>query len=329
MSPAAPVGRVVAVLALVAVLAAHVVIAWYPFEADPPRPTTVDVTRLADGSLRLAGARIVARGAPPWAGRGLRDGDVVTVELEVRPARPHQGTEARPARILAVSQDYRNANLVVGQSGSDLVVRVRREGADAAGLPPLRVPGVLGTDRWVDLRVAVRPDEVLVEVDGEVRDRHRVGVPPTRAWAPDQPVVLGDERLGARVWHGRVRHAVVSAGDSTTDYLAPGALAIADRTWYVPERLREVRLVPPPMAFVRSALHFVAFLPVGALLVLARRSTTARSAALWAATLGLCLQLGKIALAGRHPSWLTVATQATGALAGAAAAGWLRPPKRR
>lgn len=326
--PAGRGGRAVAAIGLAVALLAHVAIAWYPFTLDPPRPATVEVTRLADGSVRLAGERVVVLGAPPWAGGDLRADEVVTVELEVRPARRRQGSRDRPARILAVSHDYSHANLVVGQARTDLVVRVRRDGADAAGHPPLRVPGALARDRWVRLRAVVRPDEVLVEVDGRVRARQRVDVPPVGAWDPSYAVALGDERLGARVWHGRVRQATIRAGDRATDYLAPGRLEVADRAWYVPERLREVALVPAPSAVRRSALHLVAFVPVGALLVLARRSATARSAVLLAAAVSVLLQLGKIGFAARHPSWLTAATQVAGALAGAVTAVRLRRPPR-
>lgn len=296
-------------------------VAWLPFRLDPPGRVAVEVDRAEDGALALAGRRVVARGLPPWAGAGVRAVESVTVELAVRPADPRQ---RGPARILTVSDGYTDANLMIGQHGDDLVVRVRRPGSSPAGLPPLVVRDVFAAGGWRQVAVAVDGAAVGVGVDGFPGRRLEVDGPPMRAWDGSYPVLIGDERPGGRVWHGEVRRARVTADGRTVDYLAPGALEVPEEAWYVPSRLREAAALPGGSGLRRSLLHLVAFVPVGALLAAAGRRPGVAAAVGAAAAFGLMLQLGKVAFDGRHPSALTVAAQVAGALAGSALLLYLR-----
>lgn len=301
--------------ALALLVVVHTFVAWFPFRLDVPGYLSVDVEREASGALVLDGRRIVAEGRPPWTGTDLGTAEAVDVVLEVRPA---SALQHGPARILAVSGGYTDASLMIGQERDSLVVRVRHAGSDAGGNPPLLVHRAFARGGWVRVRLQVTDGRVTVAVDGLGHRAIAVDGVPMRTWDPDHPLRVGDERGGARAWNGEVRRAVVTADGHAVDYLAPGALAIADRAWYLPERLQQPLAPPDARARIRSTLHLVAFVPVGALVVAARRTPPGLAAVgAIAGAFALALQLGKIVLDARHPSVLTVLMQAAGALAGA------------
>ena len=292
----------------------HATIAWYPFELDPPRRVDNGVTRLADGGLMFAGGHVHAQADAPSRLGEDPPPTAATLDLEVQTSRTDQ---RGPARIFALSRDTAHANLVVAQDGSDLVVRVRRVVSDTHGRPALRAPGVFADDHPAQLRVSVTESTVELLVTGDEPVVAPTGGAAVTTWDPSHQVALGDEPGGRRAWNGTITAATLTLEDETTDYLAPGNLDIPGTVWDVPERLHEALGLPSASAVPRSALHLLAFVPVGMLLVALRdHAPRLRRVAGEAALIGLLLQAGKIVAGWRHPSLLTVGVQVLGAVVG-------------
>ena len=297
---------------LVGLLAFHTLVAWVPFEPDPPRRVD-NAASLREGTLTVDGRRAVARSPEGQPGVGPDNGRAEVV-LTVTPAREDQ---RGPARIASIAASDRRANLMIGQERADLIVRVRRPGTNAQGRPALVVEDAFEAGRPTDIRVRATAEGVRVDVDGATAAAAEESGGVLGSWEPSQRLWLGDDPRVPRTWHGTISEAVVTVDGARVDYLDDGALEVPERTWYVPERIVGLARVPDAAAGARSLLHLLGFVPVGILLALLQghRATLARSAA-FAACWSVVLQLGKTSIAGRHPSLLDVAAHLTGALLG-------------
>lgn len=309
MSPSAPRRRRWLVAAVVV---ANVAGSLFPFRLDPPRYVRNDVRRAPSGQLDFGRHNALrSLSAPEWLPAVLRSGRL-GVELEARSAGPQGG----PARLFALSESPFHANLVLGQGGDDLLVRVRRPGSTTAGSPAFHVRGVFAHGDWVALDVELEPDRVRVAVDGEPRLDAALPGDTLDSWSPRARVALGDEPGGGRAWRGSLRRATVRVDGDSDDLLAPATLECPAASWVLPDRLRrspsfDGRELGPAL------LHFAGFAPLGFLLA---REHGARRAALLCALLSLGLSAAKVFVAGRHPAALDVVTQVAGALCGALAA---------
>ena len=315
------------ILALLIVwLAVQIVIAWAPFRLDLPRPVNNGAEFLEDDVLVFSGNHARAVTDPPLPWNQARD---LTVNLTVRSGHRDQ---YGPARILTVSRDHLNANLMIGQEGDALIVRVRRSGSDDLGRPAIVVSRVFEYPEWQRIRVQV-DDSVRVTVHGESTVKEVLGENPFNTWDALYQVALGDELTGNRSWQGVIRNARISTGGDARDLLAPGALEVPTTFLYVPARVRDAVRLPDPPAILRSVLHLMAWIPAGALLAV-RLEVHRRMlrVGVFAVGFALLLQLGKVAIEGRHPSLLVVATQTAGALGGVLVAGlvlWYCSSRRR
>ncbi|HEY8340729.1 MAG TPA: hypothetical protein VIK95_12745 [Egibacteraceae bacterium] len=303
---------------LLVVLAAVIVVAsLYPFTPDPPRLVTNQLVRADDGSLRFTPpSRAITPEPPAWLPAAAAS-DALAVMLEARSDDPSQGG---PARLLTVSRDYRHANLQIGQEGEDLVVRLRRPGADAGGDPWFAVDSVFDEAAWRRIEVDVAPGAITISVDGRQRLRAPLAADALAGWDTGMRLALGDEVVGQRGWSGTLRTAEVRVGATAVDYLAPGALEVPERWWLLPERLREpVDL--DPLELAATIAHAVTFLALGLVLVRAREARGARTSVArvaGAATLfAVVLLVVKVGVGGRHPAVHDVAVQGASAAVGA------------
>ncbi len=300
-------------LGLVALLLVLVGLSLFPFRLDAARQVPNDVEVGADGQVAFDRFnRMRSEGPQRWLSDVSPD-DSVTVELDLRPADVEQ---TGPARVLAVSSDPDNADVVVGQERRDVVVRVRRAGSDPSGWPDLRVPDVLSASEWTSVRITVEPDRVGVDVDGVALAAEDVSVPPVSTWDRSYTTALGDEVDGGRPWAGQLRRATITTPTGTADLLAPGVLDVPESYRYEPRRGWEPALpVSVPDALV-DLLHALAFVPVGALLALAL--PRARIAPLLLATLVLTFALtaSKMFFESRHPSLSDPVVETVGSLIG-------------
>jgi len=298
---------------LLGVVLLLVVTAYYPFQWDPPRVVRNDVTRTAGGSLRF-GEMNEARtpGTPGWLADARTSG-IVQVKLEVDPQSPQ---EQSPASIMMLASDFWHTDLAIGQNHSELLVWLRRPGSDANGNPPFAVGGALQSRRWNNVDVMLQRDAIRIDVNGTRRLTERLPADSPRVWAAGQ-VALGGEVHGGGPWQGQINRAEVRTPGHAVDYTRPGALSIPQHYLYFPDHVAPF----PPLdrgEWEALFLHLLSFIPVGFLIVWARRPPVRPvPATLLAAALAVVLAAGKFLFHGRHTGVADIVVQSAGALLGA------------
>lgn len=324
----APPGARIARLLLAIGILVLLVASWFPFRFDLPRLVVSGVETLADGALRFSDDQFASTPrAPGWLATAI---EVEHLEVSLRIS-SSAADQHGPARILALSatpggeqEDVIAHDLMIGQDGSDLVVRVVRPGTNPQGRPELVAAGVLADDGWHDVEV-VLGDDVMLTVDGEVRAEETGASGWAASWDPDHRLSLGNTLSGERPWAGTIARARVVAGDEREDLLASDELDVASVRRRLPPRLGVAasRVGTGPLRI--GMLHVLLGAVIGGALVLARPMRPL-AASLWVVlALAAVANLGKVVVATRHPSIATFLLQVGGGGLGAMAAfGYLR-----
>lgn len=285
--------------------------AYFPFSWDPPRTVRNDVTRSADGTLRF-GEMNDARtpGTPAWLPVVRRSGGI-QIHLQFAPRYLRQR-----ASIMMLASDYWNTDFAIGQDHSDLFIWLRRPGSDANGNPPFAVDRILRPQQWNGVDVLLREDEIRIYANGRIRLAGHLPADSPKLWARGQ-VALGGEVHGGGPWQGRIRQAEVRTPGYSVDYVHPGALSIPASYLYLPDHVQPFQPTDPGQ-WLLALVHLLSFVPVGFLIVLARRPPVRPLPATLVATLlAVLLAAGKFLFHARHTSVTDVAVQAAGAWLGA------------
>jgi VanZ family protein len=234
----------------------------YPFEWRPPRPVENGVHASSSG-LAFAGPGIAyTRGAPHWLDKAIGANELA-VALEIRPS---AGKQYGPARILSLSKDVFTRNLTIGQSGEDLVIRLRTPSTDLNGIPQSVIRGVLKPLAWRRIDVSIRSGEMVVKVDGDVVLERVLPASPLEGWDRTYPLVLGNELTGNRPWYGEIGQATIVAGEEIIDYGRPGVLRTPKRFWFFQSDRPDP--LPKSASMKDIVQNILLFLPLGALLQL-------------------------------------------------------------
>jgi hypothetical protein len=297
-------------------------VSWWPFRLDVPRPLESGVETRSDGSLGFVDEAFASTTGPPsWLATAL-DQRHLEVALRVQSADPGQ---TGPARIFALSAPPRGASrdvlehdLVIGQDGPDLIVRVVRPGPDGQGTPPLIAAGVFAQRTWREVEL-VLGDEVTLTVDGRVRAREAPTIGWAGRWDGRHELSLGNTLSGQRPWAGTIARATVVAGDETVDVLASPELEIQERARRLPARLTGEVSRPPAQRVLVGGLHVLLGAFLGAALVIGWPDRPLRSHLGALVGIAVVANVGKVFVAGRHPSVATALLQTGGAGLGAAA----------
>jgi len=292
------------------------VVSYYPFRWDPPRIVRNQVVRTADGSLRFGEMNSAhTPGTPAWLGQARTSGSV-QIRLAVNPRSLQQ-----EASMMMLASNYWDTDFAIVQDHSNLRVWLRRPGSDIGGNPPFTVNGALQAHRWASVEVLVHGDSLRVQVNGQTRLAARIPADSPQVWTAGQ-IALGDEVHGGGPWQGTIRYAQVSTRGYVVDYIHPGALSIPGHFLYFPDHVEPF----PPVGWeiwLTFALNLLLFIPVGFLIVWARRPPIPPvPATLLAAGLIVPLAAGKLLFHGRHIAAGEVVMQAAGALLGALLAWW-------
>ncbi len=207
-----------------ALLGAAVLLSWAPFRPEFPLvsrsgPVVAEGVTTFDGTAALVGPVGMDWIAEAVAAEQLR----VTIE-----ARTEVADQDGPARLLSVSDDVFAADLMVGQDGDDLVVRVRRPKADQLGEPDLVVDDVFATADWHRIELDLQARSFRLSVDGVERRAKTFDEPLFADWERDQHTSVGDEWAGNRGWRGDLRRLEVATGAQVTDLTSPGTLTPVD-----------------------------------------------------------------------------------------------------
>jgi hypothetical protein len=298
----------VALLGIVLVL---IVIAYFPFAWSPPRTVRNQVARNAEGSLRF-GQMNYARtsGTPAWL-NDVRTSGMIQIQLVASPQSLRQD-----ASIMMLASDYWDTDFAIGQDHSDLVVWLRRPGSNANGDPPFVIRGVLQPQRWTSVDLRLLRGDLRINVGARTRLTEHLPADSLQAWGQGQ-IVLGDEVHGGGPWQGQVRLAQVRTPGHAVDYVRPGALSIPASYLYLPDHIESF---PPKdlKSWLTVFLHMLTFIPVGFLIVLARRLPVRPvPATLLAAALALALAAGKFLFYGRHAAMADIVAESAGGLLGA------------
>ena len=299
-------------VALVGMVLVLIVIAYFPFAWDPPRTVSNQVTRSADGSLRF-GEMNHARtpGSPAWL-EDVRTSGVIQIQLQAAPQSLQQ-----TAAIMMLATDYWDTDFAITQDHSDLLVWLRRPGSDANGAPPFTIGGVFQPQRWTSVNVMLQHGDLRIEVDGRTWLSEHLPADSLRVWSGGQ-IALGDEVNGGGPWHGQVRVAQVRTPAHTVDYVRPGALSIPASYLYLPLSDHIEPFPPGGMQWLTAFLDMLSFIPLGFLVVLARRPPPMRPvpATLLVVALVVALAAGKFLFHGRHTAVLNIVMEATGGVLG-------------
>lgn len=290
--------------------------AWFPL--GPQRSQVArDHPVVADGTVEFDGRSVLESSpAPDWLGAAIDSGRL-EVDLSLNAASDDQ---EGPARLLAITEDVLHADLMIGQAGADLVVRVLRPASDPSGDPAFVIPDAVRVNRWQPLTVSIAGGRLHVVLD----DRTVIDEPlapdaggtALSSWNRDYRLALGDEPDGDREWGGRLRDVSVRTSLGTIDLLAPGVLRAGTGTVEI-EHGRTI-LRPPDGSPLSVALRLLIFIPMGiALGLLLRRPVVAVAIGL---AVPLVLAFGKQFVDGRHAGFTEIVVGAAGTLIGVGAA---------
>lgn len=298
-------------VALLGIILVLIVIAYFPFAWSPPRTVRNQVARNAEGSLRF-GQMNYARtsGTPAWL-NDVRTSGMIQIQLVASPQSLRQD-----ASIMMLASDYWDTDIAIGQDHSDLVVWLRRPGSNANGDPPFVIRGVLQPQRWTSVDLRLLRGDLRIDVGARTRLTEHLPADSLQAWGQGQ-VALGDEVHGGGPWQGQVRLAQVRTPGHAVDYVRPGALSIPASYLYLPDHIESF---PPKdlKSWLSVFLHMLTFIPVGFLIVLARRPPVRPVlATLLAAALALALAAGKFLFYGRHAAMADIVAESAGGLLGA------------
>ncbi len=284
-----------------AVILIYPLVALYPFDWSAPRRVANTAAAVPNGGLRFAAPGPgIARTpvAPDWVVEAIR---THRLEVEVR-ARPALLEQSGPSRLFSLELDVRERNFTIGQVGEALVVRVRRPGSPRAK-PEFRVPGVFAADEWVDIRVAIEPGLLQVDVDGRRRLDAPLPQTPLENWDPSYRLTLGNSPTYDRSWLGDIARAEVRTGDIDIDYARSGALQVPEFLWFIH---REPNLTLfGNLLFTDVAMNLLGFVPIGLLLGVwarARRRYGAWIAVCSVALVSGTLELLQFGIPSRYPS---------------------------
>jgi len=218
----------------------------------------------AAGALHFDGTSLLVGGrTDPWVAAASASGRF-SLRLDFRTEHTDQ---SGPARLLAVTEDTSNANLMVGQDGADLVVRMRRSGSDTGGDPAFRVPDAFRPatpGAWRTLELDVGDGLLVARLDGTEVLHEQASAD---GWDPSYRIALGDEPNGERGWVGDLREVRVfspdvSSPDVSSDLLAPGTLNAGSKVVWR-SRVRSLGALTNHDSLLVVAARFVAFVPLG------------------------------------------------------------------
>lgn len=112
--------------------------------------------------------------------------------------------QSGPARIVSYSLNTGLRNFTLGQSGENLVMRLRTTKTDLNGINPhLKVANVFGSAGLQHIVVTYDFLEQRVYINGTIQAREKIPGGRFTNWDPSYYLVLGNEATGDRPWLGK------------------------------------------------------------------------------------------------------------------------------
>jgi VanZ like family len=289
--------------ALALLLAVYAIFSLQPFAWRFP-------VHILNGALPIAGGWsfpvpgiVIAEPRLAWL-KSAKRAESVELSLEVR---PQSSAQSGPARILTISEDIYDRNLMLAQDGDDLVLRLRREDTDGNGVldghPVARVENVLQAGRWVAIDVGIHPGRLTIAIDG--RQEVESALPPAvlATWNSSFGLALGNEMTCNRPWLGEIRNPVITAPDGATSYAEPRQVERPASCWAVRHAPKLIPLVD--LNLVDATRNVVMYIPLGCLLGLMVRSRnpwTFSALLLTVAAVSAAFETAQLFVPSRFPS---------------------------
>ncbi len=157
-------------------------------------------------------------GAPAQAlVQGLAQRDEFSIELALQPANL---TQQGPARIVAIGLTARSADVMIGQSGSRLEIRVRTTVTNPDGTRPHLVTDDGTLDgHWHHMVFVRGHGRHTLYIDGHERATIQV-MGTLEAWDPAYPICIGNDHRGGFPWSGSLGALVIQSRAWTPDEVA-------------------------------------------------------------------------------------------------------------
>ena len=239
------------------------------------------------GHLAFPSPGVARTRVPPSFSESLLEAGGFEIEALIT---PYNVRQTGPARILSYSAGPRHWNLLLGQSGPDLILRFRTKPAEArSGMVQLSVTDVLAENRAVHVRVTHDAAGTVFVIDGD--ETLRVDGPrmDVASWSPGYPLFIGNEASGDRPWLGSVARIAIRAGPGGplladfdfTGAPAPAAPVLGASDLHLPAVFLGFGLRDETFGMESLLLHIAMLLPVGILfplLLSAERSRGSRLA---------------------------------------------------
>ncbi len=151
-------------------------------------------------SMDTAGGAFVAIDGNGPLLTACRESNELTIEATIT---PYNLKQDGPARIVSFSRDASRRNFTLGQSGGDLVLRIRTPRTGNNGTKPQVTLAKLTADEPHHVVVSYRPGRLLCVVNGK-QTCYTTKVKGTlRNWEP-MVLIFGDEYADGRDWAGRI-----------------------------------------------------------------------------------------------------------------------------
>ena len=233
----------VAWLRLVAALVVYATGLLWPFDFRVPARVANRAIWTQATTLRFEGPGLALSPTPPIWQKTSRDRGFLHVSLRARSLSPRQNG---PARLFTLARDTHVQNLVIGQAGDDLVLRLRglcrgfRPHARACP-KELRIPTVFATSEWVDIDLNIEPGRATLRAGGRPPLEIRIADQPLRGWDVEQRLALGNDVSGLRPWLGELERVTIDTPLGSEDWLDPARFELPDDFWLLD---RQPKLVP-------------------------------------------------------------------------------------
>jgi VanZ family protein len=297
----------------------------WPYDWAPPKQLTNGARPLADGRIEFVSPGLARTELPPaWLADAIRS-NRLELSLTLRSAAPNQ---YGPARILTISPNPHRRDLMLGQEGSDLVLRLRTPGTSSNGTidgkPVALVANVFKEPGWIRVGLLIKPGELQIAVDDGIRVREVLSQAPLQDWDASFPMALGNELSGNRPWLGSIGRVIVRTGDITVDYTDPSALDRPATYWSVSNypKLEPFR----DSSRVDLVVNAFLYLPLGVLFGLCWLASGWRgaiSAASLIAALSGTLEVAQLFISIRNPSIDDFVLNALGGTLGVLLGRWI------
>ncbi len=261
---------------------------------------------------------------PVWVNAAIM-GNSLEVEFE---AQSYDQYQTGPARIFTLSADNLNRNFTLGQSGNNLIIRLRTPETSKNGVPEFHIPGVFSDNTFQKIRVLISPQNLIVHVNDKQEMMTQLPSEALSDWDSRYRLALGNEFTFLRPWKGELQSLVVRVGESDFNY--------SQIPLEMPEKykLSIQPVIDEFNAFFDTniqhslrdwIINLVGFVPLGLLLALIwRQSLPLLIAVVFSMLLSLSIEFGQLFLESRISSVIDLILNTVGGLVGASTGNLIR-----